>query len=173
MSARRHFLSLFSQSPLSPLLLFNHLRTLPFSVSSLSPALPITSALLPPKRGVHPLRSHQSHGFPMRSDHSSSSPAVDCQLSTVGSPLTPFTATLTQKQGGYPSWSFQFPATEQLRSFTPSTTSFTSFSVHRPFTILLPPLHPSFSLSCLLLRSPPIHNPVTAPSPIFLPLLSQ
>jgi phosphate regulon transcriptional regulator PhoB len=95
MSARRHFLSLFSQSSHSALLLFNHLRTLSFFVSNLSPTLPISSALLSQKQGVHPLWSNQS-----------------------------------------------------LRSFT-SSTSFTSFSsIHRPFTILLPHLHPSFSLSC-------------------------
>src|SRR5579859_1355186 len=47
MSARRHFLSLFSQSTHSALLLFNHLRTLSISVSNLSPAIPISSALFP------------------------------------------------------------------------------------------------------------------------------
>src|SRR4029077_8232991 len=98
MSARRHFLSLSSQSPLSSLFLFYRLRTLSFSVSNLSPDLPISSALLPQKPGVYPLWSNQS-----------------------------------------------------FRSFT-SSTSFTSFSslfpIHRPFTILLPHLHPSFSGSC-------------------------
>jgi|SRR5580704_7684078 hypothetical protein len=54
MSARRHFLSLFSQSPLSALLLFNHLCTLSFFVSSLSPALPISSALFLKKLGYTP-----------------------------------------------------------------------------------------------------------------------
>jgi hypothetical protein len=90
MSARRHFLSLFSQSPLSALLLFIRLRTLSFSVSSLSPALPISSALLPPKQGVHPLWPYQSPGFAMTSDHSSSPSTVDCQL--LAAPSPPFTA---------------------------------------------------------------------------------
>src|SRR6266403_1939874 len=52
----------------------------------------------------------------------------------------------------------------------------------RPIAFLYSPLRSSlFFLSCrlstvgclLLLHSPPIHNPVTAPSPILLPLLSQ
>jgi hypothetical protein len=81
MSVRRHSLSLFSQSPLSALLLFNHLRTLSFSVSYLSLVAPAASALLPQKQGVHPLWSDQS-----------SASAVGCQLSTVGSLLLPFTS---------------------------------------------------------------------------------
>jgi hypothetical protein len=55
MSARRHFLSLFSQSPLSPLFLFNRLRTLSFSGSQLSRVLPTGCALFRKKPGVHPL----------------------------------------------------------------------------------------------------------------------
>ncbi len=52
----------------------------------------------------------------------------------------------------------------------------------RPIAFLYSPVRSSlFLLSCrlstvgclLLLHSPPIHNPVTAPSPILLPLLSQ
>jgi len=52
----------------------------------------------------------------------------------------------------------------------------------RPIAFLYSPVRSFFfSLSCrlstvgclLLLHSPPIHNPVTAPSPILLPLLSQ
>src|SRR6266481_3650800 len=52
----------------------------------------------------------------------------------------------------------------------------------RPIAFLYSPLRSSFFfLSCrlstvgclLLLHSPPIHNPVTPPSPILLPLLSQ
>src|ERR1700722_2231756 len=45
MSARRHLLSLFSQSPLSTLLRFNYLRTLSFSVSHVSFIPPTPSAL--------------------------------------------------------------------------------------------------------------------------------
>ena len=56
----------------------------------------------PKNRGVHPLWFYQSRGFPMRSEHSASQPAVDSQLSTGGSRLTPFPATLTQKQVGTP-----------------------------------------------------------------------
>jgi|HubBroStandDraft_2_1064218.scaffolds.fasta_scaffold20260_2 hypothetical protein len=81
MSARRHFLSLFSQSPFSALLLFNHLRTLSFSVSHLSAVLPVSSALLPQKRGGIPPRSYQSHGFPI--EVRSCLFAVNCRLSTV------------------------------------------------------------------------------------------
>jgi len=55
MSARRHFLSLFSQSPLSPLFLFNRLRTLSFSGSQLSHLLPTGCALFRKKPVVHPL----------------------------------------------------------------------------------------------------------------------
>jgi hypothetical protein len=89
MSARRHFLSLFSQSPLSTLFPFNRLRTLSFSVSHLSAVIATSSALLHQKPGVHPLRSDQSHDLPMRSDHVSSPSAVDCQLSTVSFLPTP------------------------------------------------------------------------------------
>jgi hypothetical protein len=60
MSARRHFLSLFSQSPLSALLLFNHLRTLSFSVSHVSAASSGVCALLRKNRG-YPSRSYQFH----------------------------------------------------------------------------------------------------------------
>jgi hypothetical protein len=55
MSARRHFLSLFSQSPLSAVLLFNHLPTLSFFGSQLSRVLPKGCALFRKKPGVHPL----------------------------------------------------------------------------------------------------------------------
>jgi len=54
MSARRHFLSLCSLSPLSALLLFNGLRTLLFSVAHLSPVAPALSALFPQNRGCIP-----------------------------------------------------------------------------------------------------------------------
>ncbi len=59
MSARRHFPSLFSQSPLSLLFPFNRLRTLSFSVSYLSAVLPTPSALFYQKPGCTPLRSYQ------------------------------------------------------------------------------------------------------------------
>src|SRR6267378_1292627 len=59
MSARRHFHSLFSQSPLSALFPFNYLRTLSFSVSYLSAVLPTPSALFAKNQGVPPLWSHQ------------------------------------------------------------------------------------------------------------------
>lgn len=94
MSARRHFLSLLSQSPSSALLLFKRLRTLSLSVSSLSPTLPISSVLFAQKPGVHPLGPTNPRLW-----------TVDCRL--------------------------------------PSP------------------------------HSPAIHNPVTGPSPIVLPLLSQ
>jgi hypothetical protein len=58
------------------------------------------------------------------------------------------------KTGGYPSWSYQFPATEYLRFF------------YLRGDLL-------YFLYLLLPHSPPIHNPVTAPSPILLLLLSQ
>src|ERR1700675_1007690 len=61
-SARRHFLALCLQSPLSLLFFFNHLRTLSFSVSHLSPIPPAPSALFPKKRG-YPLWSNQSHSL--------------------------------------------------------------------------------------------------------------
>src|SRR6267378_8333405 len=54
MSARRHFPSLFSQSPLSALFPFNYLRTLSFSVSYLSAVLPTPSALFYQKPGCTP-----------------------------------------------------------------------------------------------------------------------
>src|SRR5260221_3348789 len=59
MSARRHFLSLCSLSPLSALLLFNGLRTLLFSVAHLSPVAPALSALFPKDRGCTPLDPNQ------------------------------------------------------------------------------------------------------------------
>src|SRR5260221_3437326 len=66
MSARRHFLSLCSLSPLSALLLFNGLRTLLFSVAHLSPVAPALSALFPKDRGCIPPWSDQL--LPSRSD---------------------------------------------------------------------------------------------------------
>src|SRR6267143_314352 len=95
MSARRHFLSLFSQSRL---LLFNRLRTLSFPVAHLSPVSTVLSALFHQKPGVYPRWSDQSHFSTVPSDH------------------------------------------------PPSSLAFSS-SIHLPFTILLPPLHPTFSLS--------------------------
>ena len=44
---------------------------------------------------------------PAWSDHDSSLAAVSCQLPAPSSPLTPFTATLTQRQGGTGYWSYQ------------------------------------------------------------------
>ena len=61
MSARRHFLSLFSQPPIS--------------------ALPSIFRTLPQKPGGVPLRSNQSHSFPMRSEPYLF--ALGCRLSTV------------------------------------------------------------------------------------------
>src|SRR6202030_3418298 len=58
MSARRHLLSLFSQSPLSTLLRFNYLRTLSFSVSHVSFIPPTPSALLHQKPGGTPHSGH-------------------------------------------------------------------------------------------------------------------
>src|SRR5258708_4576447 len=107
MSARRHFLSLFSKSPLSALFLFNHWHTLSFFVAHLSPVSTVLSALFHQKPGVYPRWSDQSHFSTVPSDHSSSVSAVDCQLSAAS-----------------------------------------SSSIHLPFPILLPPLPPSFSLSC-------------------------
>ena len=90
MSARRHFLYLFSQSLLSALLLFNHMRTLSFSVSNLSLVPPAASALLPQKQGVHPLWSNQSHTLPMKVR--SFLFVVSCRLSTVDCRLSSFTS---------------------------------------------------------------------------------
>jgi hypothetical protein len=87
MSARRHLLSLFSQSSLSGLFPFNPLRTLSFSVAHLSPVSTVLSALFHQKPGVYPLWSDQSHFSTVPSDHSSSLSAVDCQL-----PSPPFTS---------------------------------------------------------------------------------
>jgi hypothetical protein len=127
MSARRHLLSLFSQSPLSALLLFNHLRTLSFSVSNLSAVLPISSALLRQKRGVHPLVLHLSQPFrrtpfsrtatlsacfpltnrwPLSVTLFPASPSPRENLRRVANrhPLTPFAATLMKKQRGTGYW---------------------------------------------------------------------
>ena|SRR5712664_536703 len=105
MSARRHLFSLFSQTALSTIFLFNCLRTLSFSVAHLSPVPPAFSALFPQKRGYH---SHLVI---------STQPVATCRRTTQSLFL---------------------------------------------YFLYLHPLH-----------SPPIHNPVTAPSPILLPLLSQ
>src|SRR5258708_14599190 len=59
MSARRHLLSFFFRSPLSPLFFFNHLRTLSFYVSHLSPIPPAPSALFAQKPGCTPFRLYQ------------------------------------------------------------------------------------------------------------------
>src|SRR5579859_455510 len=81
-------------SPIPVGRLFKHFRTLSFSVSSLNPATPITSALLHSRQGGY---------TPTWSDQSSSLSAVGCHLKTVGFPLSPFPTSLTQKQGGTPS----------------------------------------------------------------------
>ncbi len=105
MSARRHFFSLFSRSPLSALFLFNHLRTLSFSVAHLSLVSTVLSALFHQKPGVYPLLSDQSHFSTVPSDHPSSSSAVDCQLSTAFS-SSPFTA---HSQSCYPTFTHPSP----------------------------------------------------------------
>ena len=113
MSARRHFLSLFSQSPLSALLFFNHLRTLSFSVSSLSPALPISSALLPQKQGVHPLWSDQSWAS-----------TVDCRLLAV--PFPPFTA---HSQSCYRAFTHPSPSLVTMKPGPGSNTNTMSIAI--------------------------------------------
>src|SRR5260370_18455298 len=62
MSARRHFLSLFSQSRL---LLFNRFRTLSFSLAHLSPICPVLSALFHQKPTLYPLCSDPSPFSPV------------------------------------------------------------------------------------------------------------
>src|SRR5712664_454341 len=130
MSARRHLLSLFSKSPLSTLLLFNHLRTLSFSVSYLSAVLPTSSALLRQKPGVHPLLLSLSPPFPgapfppmatlsarlpltdrwplrLTPLPATPSPREKLRGIAAASPLSPFARSLTQKQGGTGYWSYQ------------------------------------------------------------------
>jgi hypothetical protein len=52
---------------------------------------------------------HKTGGYtPAWYDHTSSFLTKDCRLTANGSPLSPFAATLTQKRGGTPSWSYQF-----------------------------------------------------------------
>jgi hypothetical protein len=111
MSARRHFLSLFSQSPLSALLLFNHLRTLSFYVSCLSAVLPTSSALLRKKPGVYPLVLQLSPSFP-GTPISRRSPLFACLPFTDRWPLsvTPFPASLNKKEGGTGYRSYQSPS---------------------------------------------------------------
>ena len=58
MSARRHLLSLFSQSPLLDLFPFNYLRTLSFSVLHVSPIPPAPSALFAEKLAGTPHSGH-------------------------------------------------------------------------------------------------------------------
>jgi len=105
MSARRHFLSLFSPSPLSALLFFNCLRTLSFSVSHLSRVLPTVCALFRKKPGVHPLvlpLSSPSPGTPF----SRMATLSACRPFTGRWPrsVTPFPTSLTQRQGGRGYW---------------------------------------------------------------------
>jgi hypothetical protein len=140
-------LALFQQSSL---LLFNNFRTLSFSVSSLSPALPISSALLPEKQGGTPplVQPIPRFSYEVRSFLSAAScrlPAVERRL-----PTNPFPCVSYAKTGGYPSWSYQSlrpntsdplppqPASHPLPAFSPFTAH--SQSCYRPFT------HPSPSL---------------------------
>jgi len=92
MSARRHFLSLLSQSPLSALLFFNHLRTLSFFGSQLSRVLPTGCALFAKKPGGRGYCSYQS----------SSLSAVDCRLLASPSYSLPCPTTDFPLQWEYP-----------------------------------------------------------------------
>jgi len=145
--------TLFSLFPPSASLLLNGLRTLSFSVSSLCPALPISSALLPQKPGgrvslVQPIPrfSFEVGSFLF---------ALSCRLSTVDCwlPANSFHCHSYAKTGGVPLLVIPIPRDRTL-----------------PFLYLINLL---YLLIFLFLHSPLIHNPVTASSPIFLPLLSQ
>ena len=111
-------LALVTNSSHSSLRVFRHLRTLSFLGSQLSRVLPTGCALFRKKPGVHPLVPSMpltSPGTPFsrmatppaRRSFSEGGLTVDCQLSTVGFQLTPFPASLTQKQGGIEDWSYQ------------------------------------------------------------------
>jgi hypothetical protein len=144
MSARRHFLSLFSQSPLPALLLFNHLRTLSFSISNLSAVLPTSSALLPQKPGVHPLVLQLSPPF-RGTPFSRIATLFACLPFTGRWPLsvTPFPASLTKKEGGTGYW----PALSTVEG------SYQSSSLS--------------AVDCRLLASPPYSPPCpTSPFPL-------
>jgi hypothetical protein len=127
MSARRHLLALFSQSALSALLFFNHLRTLSFSVSHLSRVLPTACPLFDKNPGIHPLILPLSPPSPRTPSSRMStlsaslpftgrwplsvtpfsappSPRVPLRGAAKTHPVTPFSATLTQKQGGTGYW---------------------------------------------------------------------
>ena len=127
MSARRHFLSLFSQSRL---LLFNRLRALLFSVAHLSPVSTVLSALFHQKPGVYPLWSDQSHFSTVPSVHSSSLSAVDCQLRLPSPP--PFTS---HSQSCYRPFTHPSPS---LVTMFPSQGS---YSHTMPITIRTPTVH--------------------------------
>ena len=100
---RADILSLFSPNPHSLSSCFSITSTLfHFPYPAYLPPFQYLPHSCPKNRGYTPLWSNQSHGFPVWSDHSFSSSAGDCQLSTVGFLLTPFPASLTQKQGGTP-----------------------------------------------------------------------
>jgi hypothetical protein len=114
----------------SSLLVFRHLRTLSFLGSQLSSVFPIGCALFGKKRGVHPLVLQLSPPFPGTPfSRMATLPAClpftgrpprlvipfPMALSLRGplqgiaeaSPLTPFTTSLRQKQGGRGYWSYQ------------------------------------------------------------------
>jgi hypothetical protein len=110
---------------------FNHFRTLSFSVSHLSRAIPIGCALFHQKPGVHPQVLPLSPPFPgtpfsrmaalsarlpfmgrwplsVISFTTSLLPRDPSRGATKTSPLSPFARSLTQKQGGTGYWSYQF-----------------------------------------------------------------
>jgi hypothetical protein len=90
-------LSALSQFSLA--FVFRRLRTLSFSVSTLSRVPSTTCALSSQKPGGYPL---------MWSYQVSSALAKGCRLIADGCLPSPFTASLTQKQGGGGAWSYQF-----------------------------------------------------------------
>ena len=96
--------ALFLSTAFSPLFVFNQLRTLSFSVAHLSRISPIASALFQKKPGVGvPMVQPIQPGTSLIAHHSPRDP-----LSGVArtAPVSSFTASLTQKQGGSGYWSY-------------------------------------------------------------------
>ena len=123
-------LPLVTSSSHSCLRVFRHLHTLSFLGSQLSRVLPIGCALFRKKPGVHPLVLSLSLPFPgapfsrvailsarlllgnrwplsVTPFPASLSPRENLRGVANTHPLTPFTATLTKKQGGTGHWSYQ------------------------------------------------------------------
>src|SRR6266478_7470221 len=151
---------------------------------------------------IYPPRSHASSYFPSK-PFVSPTYKITVRNSFVSPTYAKTGGVYPRKNVGAPTFSlsflpipplaFQSPARSFVFCSTPISCLHSAFRtlspktggvppLVRPIAFLYSPVRSSlFFLSCrlstvgclLLLHSPPIHNPVTAPSPIVLPLLSQ